>query len=65
MILKLTEQQVSGLSGPDVLRLIVETVEQEREANARIADEEAEHLSKHGASAEIAQRIAARIRARS
>lgn len=68
-ILNLSPDEASGLSGPEVLKLIVEMTRQEREACAKIAEEMADQhrgysLPESRGATQSADVIAARIRAR-
>ena len=61
--MNLDPKKLSGLTGQQVLQLVLDTVEQEREACAKIADEMAE--GRHGRiSGEVCYAIAAQIRQR-
>lgn len=61
--MKLTPDEASGLTGPQVLQLVIDTAAAEREGCAKLADALAERAIPPSAK-EMAQRIAAQIRAR-
>lgn len=64
--MKLTPDEASGLTGPQVLQLVIDTAATEREGCAKLADAMAAKHDKMGKpyTAEVAAAIAAQIRAR-
>lgn len=62
MILNLEPDRLSGLSGPEVLQLVIEACAEERNQCAQIAETMA--TRELNRAAEVAQSIAAQIRAR-